>query len=69
MENQSFWNQGIGKFLRSIFVLAIVWVPIYFAGEAFGDKGFIGCIIGEFVFLIVVAKLFQAYKNKKASNE
>lgn len=69
MENQSFWNHGIGKFLRNIFVLAIVWVPIYFAGEAFGGKGFIVCIIGEFAVLIIIAKLFQAYKKSKTPYE
>lgn len=65
MENQSFWSHGIGKTLRSIFVLAIVWVPIYFAGEAFGGKGFIGCILLEFALLIIVTKLFQIYKKKR----
>lgn len=65
METQSFWDHGIGKFLRSLFVIAIVWVPIYFASEAFGEKGFIGCIVGEFVLLFVVAKLFQLYKERK----
>lgn len=69
METQSFWNHGIGKFLRSIFVLAVVWVPLYFAGEAFGEKGFIGCIIGEFVLLFVIAKLYQIYKRREERND
>lgn len=67
MENQSFWSYGIGKFLRSLFVIAIVWVPIYFAGEAFGGKGFIGCIVVEFTLLIIVAKSYQFYKKKRSN--
>lgn len=65
METQSFWDHGIGKFLRSIFAIAIVWIPIYFAGETFGQKGFIGCIICEFALFFAIAKLYQIYLKRK----
>lgn len=68
MEKQSFWNHGIGYVLRRIFVIAIVWVPIYFALD-FGSKGVIGCLIGEFVLLILATKLFDVYKKKKGTND
>ncbi len=63
--SKSFWNHGVGKFLRSLFVLAIVYIPAYFAGEAWGGKGLIGCIVAEFVLLVVVFRIIKMVTNKK----
>ena len=64
-DKKSFWDHGVGKFLRTLFVLAIVYVPAYFAGEAWGGKGLIGCILAEFVLLIVVLLIIKKVTNKK----
>ena len=63
--SKSFWNHGVGKFLRSLFVLAIVYVPAYFAGEAWGGKGLIGCILAELVLLLVVLRIIKKVSTKK----
>lgn len=61
----SFWNHGVGKLLRSIFVLALVYVPAYFAGEAWGGKGLICCILAELALLLVVLRIIKKATTKK----
>ena len=50
--------------MRSLFVLGIVYVPAYFAGEALGGNGFIGCIIAEFVLLVIIFKIIGMMTSK-----
>lgn len=61
---QSFWDYGLGNFLRRLFVLAIVWIPAYFAMQKWGGKGFIGVLAAEFILLIVVPRVISLIKNK-----
>ena len=63
-KKQSFWNHGIGKTMRSLFVLGIVYVPAYFAGDTWGGKGLIGCIIVEFVLLVTIFKIIGKMTSK-----
>lgn len=74
MENQinqkkSFWSYGIGKVLRSIFVIAIVWGPIYLCSNLYGETGFKGALFGEIGLFVLVALILKAIKNRKTRPE
>lgn len=74
MENQindkkSFWNHGIGKVVRSIFVIAIVWGPLYLCSNLYGETGFKGALLGEIGLFVLVALILKVIKNRKTRPE
>lgn len=68
-EKRSFWSYGIGKVLRSVFVLAIVWVPIYLCSTLYGETGFKAALFGEIGLFVLVALILKAIKNRKTPSE
>lgn len=74
MENQindkkSFWDHGIGKVLRRIFVIAIVWGPIYLCSNLYGETGLKGALFGEIGLFVLVALILKAIQNRKTRSE
>jgi len=65
-EEKSFWGYGIGKMLRSIFVIVVVWGPIYFCSKLYGETGFKGALFGEIGLFVLVALIIKIIKNKKS---
>lgn len=61
----SIWDSGALNILRRLVILAAIGIPAYFAGEAWGGPGFIGCIIGEFILFLAALKLIQKVQTRR----